>query len=58
MNKLISIINQITHNKSMVWLLGTLIGVSCIGIFAGIKVGALILGIWTLGSVIIYYFTM
>lgn len=55
MNKLITIINQIMHNQGMVWLLGTLVGVSCIAIYAGLKIGALILGIWTLVSVIVYY---
>lgn len=55
MNKLISTVNQVAGSRSMVWLLGTLIGTSCIAIYAGIKVGALVLGIWTLASVALYY---
>lgn len=55
MNNIISIVNQIAGSRSMVWLLGTLVGSGCIAIYAGISAGALVLGIWTLASVALYY---
>lgn len=55
MNKLISIINEILYNQRMSWLFGTLIGASCIAIYGGLKIGALVLGIWILLTIMVRY---
>lgn len=55
MNKIISIINDITDSPSLIWLIGTIIATICILISLGVKIATIILGIWIFGTVIIYF---
>jgi hypothetical protein len=52
MNKFI---NKLLEQPGLIWLIGTLVGISAISVFTGINIGMLIFGGWTLVSVVSYF---
>ncbi len=47
--------NEIVKNPSIVWALGTLLAFVSISVYAGIKLGLLLFGIWLVGSIVVYF---
>lgn len=46
MENFFKLLNRIASTPAMLYLLFTIIGFVCISVYAGIKIGCLILGIW------------
>lgn len=52
---LVELTNIIVTNPALLYLLGTIVAIVCIGIFAGIKIACLVLGVWAFIFMVGYF---